>query len=190
MIEPIRLLAFAFAGADLLFEIDRDGTILFATGATSGFSGTSDLVGKPATELFSKSERYRLILIARGLMPGERAEIVVCGGGGRLRIQRAEALEISPLGYHYLSKLPPTALDRDSVTQGAHTPDRRATPCSALDPESIAGLLRAGRTRWVDVADFFSRHNCERFRYSEEYRHGGDARALPFVPPDPPSHTP
>jgi EAL domain-containing protein (putative c-di-GMP-specific phosphodiesterase class I) len=73
MIEPIRLLAFAFAGADLLFEIDRDGTILFATGATSGFSGSSDLVGKSAAELFSKSESYRLILIARGLMPGERA---------------------------------------------------------------------------------------------------------------------
>ena len=73
MIEPIRLLAFAFAGADLLFEIDRDGTVLFATGATSGFSSTSDLMGKSATDLFSKSERYRLILIARGLMPGERA---------------------------------------------------------------------------------------------------------------------
>lgn len=44
MIEPIRLLAFAFAGADLLFEIDRNGTILFATGATSGFAGSADLV--------------------------------------------------------------------------------------------------------------------------------------------------
>ena len=53
MIEPIRLLAFAFAAADLLFEIDRDGTILFATGATSGFSGSADLVGRPATDLFS-----------------------------------------------------------------------------------------------------------------------------------------
>src|SRR5688572_33001811 len=73
MIEPVRLLAFAFAGADLLFEIDRDGTVLFATGATNGFSGSSDLVGKSATELFSKSERYRLILVARVLLPGERA---------------------------------------------------------------------------------------------------------------------
>lgn len=73
MIEPIRLLAFAFAGADLLFEIDRDGTILFATGATSGFSSTAELVGRAATDLFLPSERYRLILIARGLMPGERA---------------------------------------------------------------------------------------------------------------------
>src|SRR5262245_5930928 len=73
MIEPIRLLAFAFAGADLLFEIDRNGTILFATGATSGFSGSSDLVGRPATDLFRQSERYRFTIITRGLTPGERA---------------------------------------------------------------------------------------------------------------------
>jgi hypothetical protein len=37
MIEPIRLLAFAFAGADLLFEIDRDCSHSVRTGATSGF---------------------------------------------------------------------------------------------------------------------------------------------------------
>jgi len=73
MIEPIRLLAFAFAGADLLFEIDRDGTILFATGATSGFAASADLVGKPATDLFRQSERYRFTIITRGLTPGERA---------------------------------------------------------------------------------------------------------------------
>jgi EAL domain-containing protein (putative c-di-GMP-specific phosphodiesterase class I) len=73
MIEPSRLLAFALAGADLLFEIDRDGTILFATGATSGFSGSADLVGRPATELFGQSEKYRFTLITRGLTPGERA---------------------------------------------------------------------------------------------------------------------
>jgi EAL domain-containing protein (putative c-di-GMP-specific phosphodiesterase class I) len=73
MIEPIRLLAFAFAGADLLFEIDREGTILFATGATSSFSGSADLAGRPATDLFRQSERYRITIITRGLTPGERA---------------------------------------------------------------------------------------------------------------------
>jgi hypothetical protein len=72
MIEPIRLLAFAFAGADLLFEIDRTGTILFATGAVSGYSDSSDLVGHPAADLFLAGERARFSIIARGLSPGER----------------------------------------------------------------------------------------------------------------------
>jgi EAL domain-containing protein (putative c-di-GMP-specific phosphodiesterase class I) len=73
MIEPIRLLAFAFAGADLLFEIDRNGTVLFATGATSGFAGTADLVGRPATQLFQQTEKWRFTILTRGLTPGERA---------------------------------------------------------------------------------------------------------------------
>src|SRR6202166_1807514 len=72
MIEPARLLAFAFAGADLLFEVDRAGTVLFATGAITGFSGSSELTGKPASELFRENERARFTIIARGLSAGER----------------------------------------------------------------------------------------------------------------------
>src|ERR1700688_2227752 len=72
MIEPARLLAFAFAGADLLFEVDRAGTVLFATGAIKGFSDSSELTGKPAAELFRENERTRFMIIARGLSAGER----------------------------------------------------------------------------------------------------------------------
>jgi len=72
MIEPARLLAVAFAGADLLFEVDRQGTVLFATGAIKGFSDGSELTGQPAAELFWESERARFTIIARGLSAGER----------------------------------------------------------------------------------------------------------------------
>jgi EAL domain-containing protein (putative c-di-GMP-specific phosphodiesterase class I) len=72
MIDPARLLAFAFAGADLLFEVDRAGTVLFATGAIKGFSDSSELAGQPAAELFLESERARFKIIARGLSAGER----------------------------------------------------------------------------------------------------------------------
>src|SRR3954471_3734273 len=68
MIEPIRLLAFAFAGADLLFEIDRDGAILFVTGAVSGFSISTSLTGRPAAELFSAEEQARFMIMAHGMM--------------------------------------------------------------------------------------------------------------------------
>ena len=72
MIEPARLLAFAFAGADLLFEVDREGTVLFATGAITGFSDSSELTGKPGAELFRENERARFTIIVRGLSAGER----------------------------------------------------------------------------------------------------------------------
>ncbi len=72
MIEPARLLAFAFAGADLLFEVDRQGIVLFATGAIKGFSDSSELTGHPAADLFRENERARFTIIARGLSAGER----------------------------------------------------------------------------------------------------------------------
>ena len=72
MIDPARLLAFAFAGADLLFEVDREGTVLFATGAIKGFSDSSELTGRPAAELFLENEKARFTVIVRGLSAGER----------------------------------------------------------------------------------------------------------------------
>src|SRR6185437_12462726 len=72
MIESTRLLGFAFAGADLLFEIDAAGTILFVTGATSGFSHQRELCGSNAAELFLAKESSRFTIIARGLAPGDR----------------------------------------------------------------------------------------------------------------------
>lgn len=72
MIEPARLLAFAFAGADLLFEIDRGGKVLFATGAIKGLAKTAAITGEPGAELFQEDERARFTMIARGLSPGER----------------------------------------------------------------------------------------------------------------------
>jgi EAL domain-containing protein (putative c-di-GMP-specific phosphodiesterase class I) len=72
VIEPIRLLGFAFASADFLFEIDRKGTILFATGATSLFSNQSELQGRPAAELFQPNEQARFTKMVRDFAPGGR----------------------------------------------------------------------------------------------------------------------
>jgi len=72
MIDPVRLLAFAFAGADLLFEVDRNASILFITGAASAFSQRTDLMRSSATELFSANEHSRFRIMVRGISPGER----------------------------------------------------------------------------------------------------------------------
>jgi EAL domain-containing protein (putative c-di-GMP-specific phosphodiesterase class I) len=72
MIETTRLLGFAFASADLLFEVDRHGEILFATGATSGFTTQPELVGRKASELFVPPDAARFLTIVHGLSPGDR----------------------------------------------------------------------------------------------------------------------
>jgi hypothetical protein len=75
MIDPARLLGFAFASADFLFEVDAKGTIVFATGATHDYAPNNgaDLVGTPAARLFQPSEGVKFATLSRALQKGDRA---------------------------------------------------------------------------------------------------------------------
>ncbi len=74
MIDAARLLGFAFANADYLFEVDGNGTIVFATGAASEFvKGGGDVVGTPAARLFQTTEAIKFATLSRALGKGDRA---------------------------------------------------------------------------------------------------------------------
>jgi EAL domain-containing protein (putative c-di-GMP-specific phosphodiesterase class I) len=72
---PARLLGFAFANADFLFEMDTKGTILFAAGAAHDLVKDSNekLVGKHAGKLFKPSEGIKFATFAKALRSGDRA---------------------------------------------------------------------------------------------------------------------
>jgi EAL domain-containing protein (putative c-di-GMP-specific phosphodiesterase class I) len=72
---PVRLLGFAFTNADFLFEMDTEGTILFAAGAANDLVKESGeaLVGKPAGKLFKPSEGIKFATFAKALKSGDRA---------------------------------------------------------------------------------------------------------------------
>ncbi|HEX4301984.1 MAG TPA: EAL domain-containing protein [Rhizomicrobium sp.] len=72
MIDAARLLGFAFANADYLFEVDGNGTVVFATGAASEFV-KGDVVGKPAARLFQTTEAIKFATLSRALGKGDRA---------------------------------------------------------------------------------------------------------------------
>jgi hypothetical protein len=74
MVDPVRLLGFAFANADLLFETDREGKILFATGATKGISTQTpdSLRGQMAGRLFAPNAAKKFTSLSRSLNPGGR----------------------------------------------------------------------------------------------------------------------
>ena len=119
---------------------------------------------------------------AMALRPDETAEIVVCAGGGKIRLDELLVLEISELGYRYFSQVPPLAVGYDGVTASAHSPVARVEMCRDFDTKGLAGRIQDGLTRWVDVADFFSRHNCHRFAFQNGYRHtGAKVAKLPAV---------
>ncbi|MEJ0027028.1 MAG: EAL domain-containing protein [Rhizomicrobium sp.] len=72
MIEAARLLGFAFANADFLFEVDGNGTVVFATGAATDLV-QGDIVGKSAARLFTISEAAKFATLTHSLGKGDRA---------------------------------------------------------------------------------------------------------------------
>ena len=72
--STVRLLGLAFAGADLVFEIDAQGVIVFALGAAERLSGRPDsgLVGRDWASLFSLSEAALLATPRKDLAAGGR----------------------------------------------------------------------------------------------------------------------
>lgn len=70
----VRLLGLAFAGADLVFEIDGQGVIVFALGAAERLTGRPDqaLVGMDWASLFNRSESALLASLRKDLAAGER----------------------------------------------------------------------------------------------------------------------
>ena len=140
-------------------------------------------VGAPGTE--KCKVRGSRMHNAMTLRPKETAEIVVCAGQGRVRVEMLETLEITELGYHYFAQLPPTAVGYDSVSAHAHRPLVKVSPCDRTDPTAILRMLGTGSSNWVDVADFFSRHSCHEYDLFEAYRHSEEPLTrLPAAPPD------
>ncbi len=85
MVDAARLLGFAFANADFLFEVDGNGTILFATGAASEFVGDTgeSLRGQPIGSIFTPTEGARFQTYTRALARGDRAgpfKLTLAGG--------------------------------------------------------------------------------------------------------------
>ena len=121
---------------------------------------------------------------AMALLPNEKAEAVVCAGKGRIKIEDLRVLEITPLGHAYFSKIPPIAVGHDAVTASAHQPLRKLPLCTKTPSVTISNALRGGVSQWEDVADFYSRHNCERYQFFPGYKLAKEALPeLPVLPP-------
>jgi EAL domain-containing protein (putative c-di-GMP-specific phosphodiesterase class I) len=72
--DAARLLGFAFASADLLFELEQNGTVSFALGASRQITGVeqSDLVGQPWRAFISDEDAALVATFLAGLNLGDR----------------------------------------------------------------------------------------------------------------------
>ena len=73
-----RFVAFSFAAADLLLEVDAGGSVRSALGAARSLTqhDAQELVGRPLLELFAADDRSAVDEAVRGLGPGGRLPIM------------------------------------------------------------------------------------------------------------------
>src|ERR1700742_2749904 len=89
MSQPARYLAFAFANADLLLEIEPSGTIAFAVGAQGGLNGNQPLNGSSCAQLFEPRDGARFSSMIQGLPQGGRV------GPVRLKLAGGRDVEVA-----------------------------------------------------------------------------------------------
>ncbi|PID38937.1 MAG: hypothetical protein CSA65_04660 [Proteobacteria bacterium] len=98
-------------------------------------------------------------------------------------VQTVEVVELTRLGYHYVTRLDPVRLQFSKRTAGSHN-FGGLRPCKLLPWRAIREGMKAGETRWYDVVDFYSRHNCSEYTFFREYRWSPKGvKTLPTKPP-------
>jgi len=148
-----RFMSFAFAGADLLVELDKQRNIAFALGATTGLSALNDiqLVGKPWQAVFAEEDHGLVGALLDGLKPGSRCGPILVklalrrdDGSPRDALMSACSLPTSPGTVS-------CTLSNPSIAAIPHGAARRNDPMQqfideGMFTESAARLAEAART--------------------------------------------
>lgn len=112
-----RFIAFAFAGADVLLEMDADGTIGFCTGAGEALYGLSDndMIGRPLAEFVYPRDRKRFddcLLRLKNTSRLDHTPFTLMGAAGTVTRMRLAGIRLPhlPNTFHLvLSRVPPMA---------------------------------------------------------------------------------
>jgi hypothetical protein len=124
---------------------------------------------------------------AIALEPKEELTRTECieNGAGPLTVKRVEVLELSPIGYYYVSQLDPAALQYERRTAEGHQGPSPFAPCRLVPWREIEGGIKRGDIHWYDVLDFYSRHSCDEYTFFPSYRMlKADPKRLPLKAPD------
>jgi len=133
-------MSFAFAGADLLIEVDDDLKIRFALGATSGLTAVPDaqLPGRSLDEIVAETDRQYVSTLLGSLKPASRCGPVLV----RLALTREDG---SP---------------RDALLNACRLPNASHRVSLTLGQVSLTGALHAasrrrdGESQLLDEATF------------------------------------
>ena len=158
--QTLRLAGLAFAGSDLVFEIDSQGRIVFVLGAAARLTGHGEraLTGQSWLDLVIDADRGLLDALAEGLKPAERQgplRIALRPLGANLgpRPASLSVFRLPQLEGHLSCAL--TLGARGAQGAGSTRPDGLIEPDDF--PGAAAGLLeeavRAGLELRLDLVD-------------------------------------
>jgi hypothetical protein len=122
---------------------------------------------------------------ALALTPGEKTERTEClwHKDTTLVVKHVEVIELSPLGFYYVSRLNPIQLSLDARTATGHAVPKPAKECAFVPWRDIQASAAEAHTGWADVIDFYARHNCDEYSYWRGYRRWTAPGTLPSLPP-------
>lgn len=108
---------------------------------------------------------------AIALEPGETIERAECllSRGSKMTVTAVEVMELSPLGYHYVSRLDPLRLDYVRRIAAAHKLGKMKQ-CKFFPWRIVERALQSKLVKWYDVVDFYARHNCDEYSFHADYR--------------------
>jgi hypothetical protein len=128
-------------------------------------------------------EKGHMLYNALALRPEQSESRTEClwAPNSYLTVDKIEVLELSDLGYHYISRLPPTQVLLDERTAGGHQPPKGDPTCPFVPWRELQAAQSEGGG-WSDVMDFYARHNCAEYSYWRGYRRWTTPGTLPSHP--------
>jgi hypothetical protein len=120
---------------------------------------------------------------AMALLPGEKGEISICAGSHEVEIRDFRVMEITEIGALWVSKVPALAVGYDEIVARSHFPGAGIEMCAELPAAEFANRIKAGEVAWEDLIDFYSRHDCDHYRWWPGYERIVDPLvSLPAIP--------
>ncbi|MFO7563247.1 MAG: hypothetical protein R6X02_11440 [Enhygromyxa sp.] len=107
---------------------------------------------------------------AMALLPGDKGELSVCAGSHEVEVRDLRIMEVTELGALWVSKVPAIAVGYDHVIARSHFAGPGIQSCAGLPGTDYVNRIKAGELAWEDLIDFYSRHDCEHYRWWPGYR--------------------
>jgi hypothetical protein len=109
-------------------------------------------------------------LDAMALLPGEKGEISICAGSHEVEIRDLRIMQVTEIGALWVSKIPALAVGYDEVIARSHFAGNGIEMCAEIPVAEFSNRIKAGEVTWEDLVDFYSRHDCEHYRFWPGYK--------------------